>query len=68
MFHAGAGECLKVGISQVVFERGTHIFVSNVDPAYAFIVGGQSDRDMGQPVSWKRMIFTFDSKDALVRS
>ena len=39
MFHAGAGHLLQLGVAQVEFFCGAHIFMGQIDPRDAFVIG-----------------------------
>jgi len=66
VFEAGADHLLEVAITQAESLNGADVFVGEVDARDAFVVGGESKRNVELFVNWKRMILGGNSENALV--
>ena len=66
VLEAGARKRLHVGVVKAIGLDGADKFVGEVDAGNAFVVGGESDRDMKFFVDRKRVFVTADAKDNVV--
>ena len=67
MLEGGASHTLEIEIAKVEVEGSPCVFVGEIDPRDAFIVGGESDWNSGRTIGGEWMPLLLNAEDNVVR-